>query len=49
MILSKGSSHRKINVNIADIVIVIIITLLCLTCILPFVHIAASLSSIIFW
>jgi putative aldouronate transport system permease protein len=46
MILSKGSSHRKINVNIADIVIVIIITLLCLTCILPFVHIAAkSISS----
>ncbi|MDR1538743.1 MAG: carbohydrate ABC transporter permease [Clostridiales bacterium] len=36
-------SGRKLNaVTIGDIVIIIIITLLCMTCILPFIHLAAK-------
>lgn len=52
--MSKKESNKKISVNkrginritFADVVIMAIITLLCMTCILPFIHIAAkSISS----
>jgi putative aldouronate transport system permease protein len=43
---SKNTFHGLNKVRVGDIVIIIIITLLCLTCILPFMHIAAkSISS----
>jgi putative aldouronate transport system permease protein len=46
VIAKKTNKLRLNNVTAADIIIVFFITLLCLTCILPFVHIAAkSLSS----
>lgn len=44
--LIRAAKRRALRFGAADVVIVVIITLLCLTCILPFIHlIAKSLSS----
>ena len=38
----KGTTGMKMHVTIGDVVIIAVVVILCLTCILPFVHIAAK-------